>query len=115
METKENGFLALERLKKAILTQEFDVLITDLQMPVLDGFECVKQFRSYESNEAIPLTTVPANVRKCHNRKGQFLIIGMSANSDAVSKQDAFNAGMDGFICKPFTYQDFVDTLTPLL
>lgn len=46
-----NGSEGLEILKKAYLSQEFDMLLTDLQMPVMDGFEMVKRFRIFEKEQ----------------------------------------------------------------
>jgi response regulator of citrate/malate metabolism len=37
----------------------------------------------------------------------RLIIIGMSANSDAETVEEALKAGMDGFIAKPFNYKDF--------
>ena len=44
--TADNGNQSLERLKLA--RHSFDLLITDLQMPIMDGFESVRRFREYE-------------------------------------------------------------------
>ena len=115
VEEEENGSRALKRIKSAFLTQEFDLILTDLQMPVMDGFEFVRRFREYELKE---MTTVGADIlriRKCSNRKGRLYIMGMSANSDNVSKQDALAVGMDQFITKPFEYQDFSQALEEII
>mmetsp|Transcript_26928 Transcript_26928/g.25788 ORF Transcript_26928/g.25788 Transcript_26928/m.25788 type:complete len:815 (-) Transcript_26928:30-2474(-) len=84
----ENGFLALD-----ILTQkhrEFDVMLTDLQMPVMDGLELVKRFREIESGT--------------DNLRSLLPIIGMSANSDDETRKSALEIGMDSFIAKPVNY-----------
>jgi signal transduction histidine kinase len=47
VETAENGNQSLERLKAK--HGEFDLLITDLQMPVMDGFEAVRRYREWEA------------------------------------------------------------------
>ena len=70
-------------------------------MPVMDGFTYVKRFRAYE------VETNFVSERKCNNRNGKFLVIGMSANSEDLIKEDALAAGIDGFITKPFVYDDF--------
>ena len=71
----------------------------------MDGFEFVKRFRQWEIEERLK---AEAN---CLLPRPRFRFIGMSANSDAQSRQDAIDAGMDFFIVKPFTYTD----LEPLL
>ena len=106
VEVEENGSLGLQRMKNSLLTQDFDVLLTDLQMPVMDGFLFVNRLREYEK-EMLAQGNDMSSLRKCHNRHGKLLIIGMSANSDDVSKQEALSSGMDHFIAKPFFYEDF--------
>ena len=66
----------------------------------MDGFEFVRRFREWESEEQLKLEAsglLP---------KPRFRFIGMSANSDAQSRRDAIDAGMDYFLVKPFTYDD---------
>ena len=46
MVTADNGNQSLERLKTS--RQNFDLMITDIQMPIMDGFESVRRFREYE-------------------------------------------------------------------
>ena len=116
VETEENGSLGLARMKKALINNEFDLLLTDLQMPVMDGFLFVKRFRQYE--EEMLLDEIYKNMhllRKCNNNQGKLLIIGMSANSDDVSKRDALTSGMNSFISKPFVYQEFWNILRTYL
>ena len=45
VEVMDNGTEALKRLKVGFPTQDFDVLLTDIQMPTMDGFELVRQYR----------------------------------------------------------------------
>ena len=66
----------------------------------MDGFEFVRRFREWESEEQ------EKREERGLLRKPRFRFIGMSANSDAQSRQDAIDAGMDYFLVKPFTYDD---------
>ena len=101
VDTAVNGNESLEKLKIKYTNQECDALMTDIQMPVMDGIECTKRFRVWEE------------AQQCHldaqglPRRPRFLIVGMSANCDAQTKQDALDAGMDSFCPKPFKYEDF--------
>lgn len=52
----ENGFLALEKLR----TQTFDLVLMDLQMPVMDGLEAIRQIRA--NNWHIPIIALTASV-----------------------------------------------------
>ena len=101
VDTAVNGNESLTKLKTKYINQEYDVLVTDIQMPVMDGIECTKRFRAWEEEQQCLLDAqgIP--------RRDRFLIVGMSANSDAQTKHDAMEAGMDSFCPKPFKYEDF--------
>jgi CheY-like chemotaxis protein len=93
VETAENGNQSLELLKST--RDDFDVLITDLQMPVMDGFESVRRYREWEGRQG----------------DRRLFILGMSANADDETRSDVFAVGMDAFVSKPFDYQTLVDEL----
>ena len=101
VETATNGSQSLDKLKRGYTNQDIDLLLTDLQMPVMDGIECAKRFRAWEEEQQCVLDALGLP------RRPRFVIVGMSANSDAQSRQDAMDAGMDLFCGKPFNYQDF--------
>jgi CheY-like chemotaxis protein len=227
VETASNGSRALDRLLKcfksegamemapsAVCVKDFDFMLIDLQMPVMDGFECVRRFRAVESEihskflqlqdtesttrgtmdvfdlqhvavaalnddelsskskeahlsdcgglntggststratapstsiststststgissrqlmpdegtvttvtgaSALHVTAIPPPVGEVGvggieaGKLRRLPIIGMSANSDDVSKELALSSGMDAFIAKPFSLKD----LQPLL
>ena len=94
VEVAENGNQALERLKGGGV-DDFDVMITDLNMPVMDGFESVKRFRAWEAE----------------NRTGRFPIVGFSANVDDDTRAKVKAAGMDAFFPKPFKHDDLMAVL----
>jgi CheY-like chemotaxis protein len=58
----------------------------------MDGIECVKRFREDELQKKITLGST-------FERQ---IIVGISANSDDVTRREALESGMDGFIPKPF-------------
>ena len=101
VDTAVNGNESLEKLKIKYMKQECDALVTDIQMPVMDGIECTKRFRVWEEAQQCQLDAQGLP------RRPRFLIVGMSANCDAQTKQDALAAGMDSFCPKPFKYEDF--------
>lgn len=72
-----DGGQALEQLKK----QSFDMVISDIMMPVLDGFALAESIR--KSDKHMP-------------------ILFMTALDDKPSKQRGFNAGIDDYVVKPF-------------
>jgi CheY-like chemotaxis protein len=72
------------------------LLITDLQMPVMDGFESVRRFREFEQQQ---------------QGTSRLFIVGMSAKADEETRCDVFAVGMDAFVPKPFDYKTLVDEL----
>ena len=83
VETAENGEQALERLKSAG-AGHFDLVLMDIQMPVMDGCEATRRIRALEDPA---LARVP--------------VIAMTANAFEEDRRLAQEAGMDGFVAKP--------------
>ena len=73
----------------------FDVIITDIQMPIMCGLQSTRLIRLKESEIHI---------------QREVVIIGFSANSESTTKTDAYNAGVDAFLPKPFNITTFEDT-----
>ncbi|MCI9137903.1 MAG: response regulator, partial [Lachnospiraceae bacterium] len=82
-EIAENGKLAVERFDSAA-AGEFDAVLMDVQMPVMNGYEATKAIRLLNREDA---KTIP--------------IIAMTANAFAEDVKDALDAGMDAHIAKP--------------
>lgn len=102
--TAENGAEALETMlnnKSQPRECAFSVVLMDLQMPVMDGLESTKRLRKFEA-ESGP-------------ESGHTLIIGVSANSDEETVKEAFVAGVDAFIPKPFNFQLFNEVYQSLV
>ncbi|MGA8853639.1 MAG: ATP-binding protein, partial [Christiangramia sp.] len=51
IETAENGKIGLEKLEE----EPFDIVLTDIQMPILDGFQLIKNIRSNEETKELPV------------------------------------------------------------
>ena len=67
--------------------EPFDLVLMDIQMPVMDGYEATRQIRQWESAEARrPLT-----------------IVALTAGAFEEDRQLALNAGMNDFLAKPFS------------
>lgn len=100
-ETATNGAIGLEMLKAALRCGDFDMVLTDLQMPVMDGMEATVLFREFETK----LMEEEERLIGGCNRK-RMLIVGMSATTDDDTRRLALISGMDYFIPKPFAYKD---------
>ena len=111
VETAGNGYVGLERLKKGYDTEDFDMVLTDLQMPVMDGIETAKRFRAFEQDRSCREVT-DEDHEVIRSNSSRLMIVGMSANADDGSKQEALAAGMDYFITKPFAYTDLARILS---
>ena len=82
-EIVENGRLALERFENAG-EGEFDAILMDVQMPVLNGYDATRAIRELERKDA---KEIP--------------IIAMTANAFAEDEREALNAGMNVHLAKP--------------
>lgn len=78
-----NGQLALERFKDSE-EGEFDAILMDVQMPVMNGYDATKAIRALERKDA---KEIP--------------IIAMTANAFAEDEKEALNAGMNVHLAKP--------------
>jgi two-component system chemotaxis response regulator CheY len=76
----ENGKQALAKLKK----EKFDFVVTDWNMPEMDGLSLVKAIRSDEELKHIPVLMVTAEAKK-------------------ENVMEALKAGVNNYIVKPFT------------
>lgn len=80
----ENGLVAIEKLKN----NGYDVILMDIQMPVMDGYEATKAIRMM----AHPLNAVP--------------IVALTANATKIDVEKCLAAGMNDYLSKPFTPED---------
>jgi signal transduction histidine kinase/ActR/RegA family two-component response regulator len=86
-----NGLEALKEMER----QQFDMILMDLQMPVMDGYEATKQIRSAQSN--IINSTVP--------------IIAVSADAYEATRLKALECGMNDYISKPFSHDGLFELI----
>ena len=82
-EIVENGQLAVERFKNAE-EGEFDAILMDVQMPVMNGYDATRAIRALDRKDA---SKIP--------------IIAMTANAFAEDEKEALNAGMNVHLAKP--------------
>lgn len=81
-------------------TKKYDAVLMDIQMPGLDGIEATKLYRQREQE-----------MEQDKGNAWSLLIIGMSACSDDMTAEQALECGMDFFLPKPFSINQFNDIL----
>lgn len=86
----ENGVEALEKMENA----HFDMILTDIMMPKMDGFELADSIRLTDTN--IP-------------------IIFMTAKDDKASKMLGYSIGVDDYIVKPFDMDILIMKIAAIL
>ena len=83
VDTAEDGAVAVRKIKQAAPGQ-YDLILMDIQMPNLDGYEATRQIRALPDAE-----------------KANIPIFAMTANAFEEDRQNALAAGMNGHIAKP--------------
>jgi PAS domain S-box-containing protein len=72
----------------------FDVVLMDVQMPVMDGFAATAAIRAAE-----------------HGKSRRLPVIGVTAHAMEGDRQRCLDAGMDGYLSKPFNAKDLYDLI----
>jgi CheY-like chemotaxis protein len=121
VEKAANGAVAVEMVSEALRRSpggKYDVVLMDLQMPVLDGTEAIRRIRAAERARRVESEIGLVDLESGYvesftpqTRRRQ-LIIALSANSDSETMQEAMRAGADHFMSKPFTYDTFLELVT---
>lgn len=92
-----NGQLAVDMLASSE-PGHYQVVLMDVQMPVMNGYEAAKAIRRLENKK---LASLP--------------ILAMTANAFEEDKQEALKSGMDGHISKPIDIDKLMETLDNVL
>ena len=72
----------------------YDLVLMDVQMPVMNGYEATKQICALEDPKLAGIT-----------------ILAMTANAFEEDRKKALECGMDGFLSKPIVIKDLIDAL----
>ena len=97
VDTAEDGAVAVQKIKQATPGQ-YDLILMDIQMPNLDGYEATRQIRALPDAE-----------------KANIPIFAMTANAFEEDRQNALEAGMNGHIAKPLDVPHLLRVLADAL
>ena len=97
VDTAENGAVAVEKVRAAA-PGSYDLVLMDVQMPVMDGYTATRQIRALEDPA---LAGIP--------------ILAMTANAFDEDRRNAMESGMNGFLSKPIVIGDLVQELHKIL
>ncbi len=75
------------------LSREFDLVLMDLQMPVMDGYQATREIRRHKATEDLP-------------------IVAMTASAMPRDRAKAMAAGMDSHVSKPIDLNELFQTLS---
>ncbi len=89
-----NGKAAFDMIRD----EDFDLVLMDIRMPILDGISstlCIREFERKTGRTPVP-------------------IIALTAYSFTTDREHCLAAGMDDYLCKPFDPEKFKDTIDRL-
>lgn len=92
VESAHNGLEGLEYSSK----KEVDLVICDVNMPIMNGLETIQKFRSNKKNSIVP-----------------FLFLSARSTSEDIN--DGLNRGADDYMTKPFHHEDLIMNVERLL
>jgi len=88
-----DGDVAVEKIKNSH-KGDYDLVLMDIQMPMMDGYKATEAIRGLEGHE---MANIP--------------IVAMTANAFEEDRQNAFKAGMNGHLAKPIDIVKLKETL----
>jgi len=83
-----DGEQVLDKLKD----EDFDIILMDINMPVMDGMVCSEKVRALEDSE-----------------KSQIPIVAITGNAKNYSMEDFHNVGINDFLQKPLNFDELVE------
>ncbi len=89
VEVAVNGKMALELFRN----NEYDFILMDVQMPVMDGITATKKIRELEKEK---------------KNKKKVIIVAVTANAMKEDREKCLTSGMDHYITKPFKTEDLL-------
>ncbi len=95
IDTAENGKIAVEKHQN----NAYDIILMDIQMPVMDGVSATKAIRAFEKQNP--------QVKKVK-------IVALTANALKGEREKLLSEGMDEYLSKPFKANELLETITKI-
>ena len=95
-ELAADGDIVIDMLKRN-QADYYDMILMDIQMPHMDGYEATKV------------------IRRLEDRRAEIPIVAMTANAFEEDRKAAFAAGMNGHVAKPIEISRLLETMAELL
>ncbi|MBQ6369885.1 MAG: response regulator, partial [Parasporobacterium sp.] len=92
-----NGEEAVKKMEQAP-AGTYDVILMDIQMPIMNGYEAAKRIRAMEDQ-----------------KKAEIPIVAVTANAFEEDRKIALEAGMNGHLAKPYDIGAIMQTLSEIL
>ncbi len=89
VDTAIDGVEALNKLDST----KYDLVLMDLAMPRMDGIAATREIRARPYGDGLP-------------------VVAISAHTSGAAEEEAFEAGMDGYLRKPFTREHIMIEIT---
>ena len=97
IETAEDGTIAVEKVKNS-KPGYYDLILMDVQMPIMNGYEATKAIRALENQD---LASIP--------------IVAMTANAFDEDRKTAMESGMNAHVAKPINVTNLMEAIQSLL
>lgn len=91
-----DGSIAVDKISREV-PDRYDVVLMDVQMPVMNGYDATRKIRSMQTEHA------------------KLPIIAMTANAFEEDRKAALESGMNGYIAKPINLKNIVETIDRIL
>ncbi len=83
-----------EQVLKQLENENFDIILMDINMPIMDGMECAKKIRALDDKD-----------------KAETPIIAITGNAKNYSMDDFKSVGINEYLPKPLNFDDLVETV----
>ena len=97
IDTADDGVAAVDKMKQAVPGQ-YDLILMDIQMPIMNGYEAAKQIRALKNKK---IASIP--------------IVAMTANAFEEDITKSYEAGMNGRLSKPVSVEKLMDMIQKVM